>query len=130
MTGRIKVTIDAPVRNLPANSLTPSEAAEIQAIANKYNTTIDVVGSRAAGEGRNVGTNLPVGPQVEGGPPTRSDIDFRIDHTHPQVNDLIAELNEVGNGAGSAGTEWSTNPAGGIGRETRPPFIRFTPEGK
>ena len=36
------------------NTLTPEEAAEIQANADKYNTNIDVVGSRAASRGRNV----------------------------------------------------------------------------
>jgi hypothetical protein len=34
----------------------------------------------------------------------------------------------VGNGAGSAGRQWSTNPAMPGGRPTELPFIRFTPE--
>jgi RHS repeat-associated protein len=114
----------AAPRALPANSITTSEAAEIQSIANRYNTTIDIVGSRAAGQGRNVGTNLPVGK----GPGTRSDIDFRIDAAHAQVDALIANLQRVGNGAGTAGAKWSTNPAIPGGRATVPPVIRFTPE--
>jgi len=99
-------------------TLTVGERAEIQAIANKYNTTIDVVGSRAAGEGRNIETTLP----VKKGKKFRSDIDFRIDATHPKVDDLIKDLKRVGNGAGSASTEFSTT------RATYPPFIRFEPQ--
>src|SRR5690606_5475291 len=99
-------------RNLPPNSLTAQECAEIQAIANRYNTTIDVVGSRAAGQGRTINTNFPQGQKpVPGGPPTRSDIDFRIDAGHPQVDDLIGALQRVGNNAGTAGSQWSNNPA-------------------
>ena len=112
-------------KTIPANSLTASEVAEIQALAKKYNTTIDVVGSRAAGEGNNIGTNLPVGKQIKGGPPMRSDIDFRIDAAHPQAEALIQELQKVGNGAGSAGLDWTTNPLTPGGRPTEPPFIRF-----
>jgi hypothetical protein len=114
---------------LPANSLTAGEVAEIQAIAKKYNTTIDVVGSRGAGEGRMIDTNLPVGKDPPGAPRTsRSDIAFRIDAAHPQVEALIKDLQKVGNGAGTAGTKWSTNPATPGGRPTEPPFIRFVPE--
>jgi hypothetical protein len=113
---------------LPSNSITVREAAEIQAIANKYNTTIDVVGSRAAGQGRNIGTDLPVGKEIRGGPPTRSDIDFRIDTAHPQAADLIKDLQGVGNGAGTAGPNWSTNPTTPRGRPTEPPLIRFNPQ--
>jgi RHS repeat-associated protein len=113
-----------PLRALPANSITAGEAAEIQAIANRYNTTIDVVGSRTAGQGRNVGTILPAGK----GPGTRSDIDFRIDAAHPQADALIADLQGVGSGAGTAGPRWGTNPATAGGRATEPPYIRFSPE--
>ena len=101
-------------------TLTAAEEAEIQAIANKYDTTIDVVGSRAAGEGRNIGTDFPVGKTPA--ETTRSDIDFRIDTSHPQVDQLISELEQVGDGAGSAGTKWGTNQ-----RFSYPPFIRFSP---
>jgi RHS repeat-associated protein len=55
-------------------TLTKVESDALQKVANKYNTRIDVVGSRAAGEGRNINTDLPVGK----GPGTRSDIDIRI----------------------------------------------------
>ena len=99
-------------------TLTAAERAEIQAIANKYNSTVDVVGSRAAGAGRNVETTLPVGK----GANLRSDIDFRIDASHPQVGDLIKDLKGVGGGAGSASTKYSTTT-----RPTQPPFIRFEP---
>ncbi len=84
-----------------------------------YNTKIDVVGSRAAGQGRNIDNEaLPTGK----GEGKRSDIDFRIDGKHPRAKELIAELKEVGNGAGSAGEEWSTTD-----RATRPPSITFSP---
>lgn len=100
-------------------ALTAAEQAEIQAIANKYGTTVDVVGSRAAGVGRNVETTLPVGK----GANLRSDIDFRIDAGHPQVGELIKDLKGVGGGAGSASTKCSTTT-----RPTQPPFIRFDPK--
>ncbi|VTR97090.1 polymorphic toxin-type HINT domain-containing protein [Tuwongella immobilis] len=48
-------------RNLPPNSMSSAEAEAVLAIAKKYNTTIDVVGSRAAGNGRRIETNLPRG---------------------------------------------------------------------
>ena len=99
-----------------AGTLTAAEQAEIQAIANKHRTTIDVVGSRAAGEGRNIGSSLPVGK----GKGTRSDIDFRIDTSHPQVEDLIADLQKVGNGAGRASIKHGTDH-----RPTYPPVIRI-----
>jgi hypothetical protein len=101
-----------------AEGLTGAEREAIQAISNKYGTTIDVVGSRAAGTGRNIESSLPVGK----GANFRSDIDFRIDASHPQVDDLISELKGVGNGAGSASTRYSTTT-----RATTAPFIRFTP---
>jgi hypothetical protein len=119
-----------PLKTLPANSLTATEAAEIQAIANRHKTAIDVVGSRAAGKGRKVGSDLPVGKDSPGRPgTTRSDIDFRIDADHPQVDQLIGDLREVGNGAGRAARDFSNNPATPGGRATRAPFIRFTPGG-
>jgi hypothetical protein len=103
---------------LPANSLTQAEVAEIQSIATKYGTTIDIVGSRAAGEGRNINTDFPAGK----GRLTRSDIDFRIDTNHPRVNELIDDLRNVGGGAGSASIRHGTNH-----RPTVKPFIRFIP---
>jgi hypothetical protein len=102
----------------PAGTLTPAERAEIQAIADKYDTTIDIVGSRAAGNGRNINSNFPKGK----GAGTRSDIDFRIDTKHPQVDSLIEELKRVGNGVGSADKKYGTDQ-----RQTYPPFIRINP---
>ncbi|SRR5258708_717045 len=101
-------------------TLTQTEREEIQRIAEKYNTTIDVVGSRADGKGRNVETNLPVGKAPLG--KTRSDIDFRIDASHPRAKEMIEELKKVGNNAGSASKEFNTND-----RPTEPPYIRFSP---
>ena len=54
-------------------TLTEAELAELQAIANKYDAELDVIGSRASGNGRNIDKpNLPVGK----GPNTRSDINI------------------------------------------------------
>ena len=109
-----------------SGTLNPSEVAEIQAIANKYNTTIDVVGSRAAGQGRNINDpSLPVGKP----PGTRSDIDFRYDTGHPQAAQIQAELNQVSGGAGNAAAKHSNNPAAG-GRASYPPSIQIKPNGK
>jgi peptidoglycan hydrolase-like protein with peptidoglycan-binding domain len=99
-------------------TLTAEEAAQIQALADKYNTQIDVIGSRAAGRGRNIETNLPVGK----GRGTRSDIDFRYDG---QVEidtsgTFTNELHNVGRGAGSPSF------VDGPGNST-PPVIEFKP---
>jgi hypothetical protein len=104
---------------LGAGTLTAAELAEIQAIADKYNTTIDIVGSRAAGNGNNIDTDLPVG----GDPDTqRSDIDFRIQANHRRANEIISDLRKVGNGAGRANKKFAIgNPP------TEPPFIRIAP---
>ncbi|MFT3772892.1 MAG: SpvB/TcaC N-terminal domain-containing protein [Minicystis sp.] len=52
---------------LPAGTLTKNELAEIQAIANETNTEIDIVGSRAAGNGKNIHRpDLPTKDQVAG----------------------------------------------------------------
>ncbi len=103
---------------LPRGSLTFGEAYQIQQIAARYNTTIDVVGSRAAGRGRNIQTTLPVRKGRNG----RSDIDFRIDSTHSALEAMIRELRGVGNGAGTAYPRYNTNS-----RPTNPPYIRFEP---
>lgn len=57
-------------------TLTNAERNALQNIADKYNAEIDVVGSRAAGKGRNIDTDLPVGKDLE---TTRSDIDVKVD---------------------------------------------------
>lgn len=103
-------------------TLTPAERADIQRIADTYNTTIDVFGSRARGQGRNIDTDLPVGKDPPNAPgTTRSDIDFRYDgqvdiDTRGALSD---ELKAVGQGAGHA--------ASAIGPIDRPPYIRFAP---
>lgn len=109
----------ADTKEVSKGTLTKQEMDEIQAVADKHKTTIDVVGSRAAGEGRNVETDFPVGK----GDNTRSDIDFRIDTEHENVGELISDLKAVGNGAGSASRRHGTNH-----RPTSPPFIRTKPK--
>jgi len=100
--------------------LTPQEIDEIQNIADRYDVEIDVVGSRARGEGNNIDTDLPVGhdPGTQ-----RSDIDFKFDARHPASDDIVDELKDVGNGAGSADPKYSTHL-----KDTRAPYIRFTPK--
>jgi RHS repeat-associated protein len=112
----------APPTGVGPGMLTEAEATAIQRIANKYNTKIDVVGSRAAGRGRGIATRLPPGKELG---TTRSDIDFRIDKSHPQAANMIEELKAVGGGAGSAGGEWSTTD-----RPSYAPVIEFTPQKK
>lgn len=112
-----------PGTALPAGTLTPQEVAEVEAIAKKYGTTIDVVGSRAAGRGRNIDTDLRVGKDRPGDP-SRSDIDFRIDTKHPDVEQIMAELRRVGRGAGNASRRHGTDH-----RPTQEPFIRISPRG-
>lgn len=58
------------------------------------------------------------------GPGTRSDIDFRIDTDHPNVDSLIKDLGKVGGGAGNASLKHGTNH-----RPTYPPVIRTSPGG-
>jgi hypothetical protein len=57
-------------------TVTASEYGQLQAIANRFNTRIEIVGSRGAGLGRNVETTLPTEGKGDG---TRSDIDVVID---------------------------------------------------
>ena len=79
--------------------------------------SIDVIGSRAAGNGRNIATDLP----VRKGSGTRSDIDVRIDG---QVDidtrgGLSSDVGNVGNGAGTV--------ASSTGLPSSPPVIKFRP---
>ena len=76
------------------------------------------MGSRASENGRNIETHLPVGK----GENTRSDIDFRINTEHNNVDELMRDLNNVGDGAGNASLKHGTNH-----RPTYPPFIRIDP---
>jgi RHS repeat-associated protein len=101
-------------------TLTVDEALELQDIADRFNTQLEVGGSRAAEKGRNIdNVALPVGK----GGGTRSDIDIRIDgqvdiDTEGALSDAILE---VGNGAGKV-----MNPFVGLTRPT-PPIIVFRP---
>lgn len=101
-------------------TLTPSEFAELQAIADKYNTEIHVVGSRAAGQGRNINQpDLPVGK----GPGTRSDIDVRIDG-QVDINSrggLSNDISNVSNGAGNVVSSGLPEVP------TTPPVIKIRP---
>jgi RHS repeat-associated protein len=105
-------------------TLTAAERAEIQAIADEFGTDIDVVGSRAAGTGRNIDkTHLPAGKDPPGQPgTTRSDIDFRIDgqldsDTNGALSDRLKEVsNNAGQIAGKGLPEISSHP----------PVIRFS----
>jgi hypothetical protein len=81
-------------------TFTKQEHKELQDIANKYDTELEVYGSRARNQGRNINRqDLPVGK----GQGTRSDIDVRIDGdidiaTKGRLSD---DVSSVGNGAGS-----------------------------
>ena len=102
---------------MPPGTLTKGEAKELQDIADKFDTNIDVIGSRASGKGKNIDTDLPVGK----GDGTRSDIDVRIDgqvdiDTRGALSDAI---NEVGDGAGSV--------ASSTGLPSDPPVITIRP---
>ena len=68
--------VDVPNTQVPGpRTLTAAEFAELQGIADRFNTPLHVVGSRGRGLGRNVDTQLPPGK----GEGTRSDIDVVID---------------------------------------------------
>jgi hypothetical protein len=99
--------------------LTHAEVVELQKIADKFNTTFYVVGSRAQGKGRNIGQpHLPPGKDSAS---TRSDIDVRID-SQADINSggrLSHEISNASNGAGS--------PMPLIGLNPNPPAIAFKP---
>lgn len=100
-------------------TVTRAELEELQSIADKFDTGLDIIGSRADGRGRNIDRpNLPTGK----GPNTRSDIDVRIDG---QVDidsggKLSREVSEMSNGAGSI--------ASSTGLPSSPPFIKIRPK--
>ncbi|MDO8526734.1 MAG: hypothetical protein Q7T03_03490, partial [Deltaproteobacteria bacterium] len=96
VVGILKNVSGNPPYGMSPRTLTPSEIGDLQSIANKYNTEINVVGSRAAGEGRNINTGFPVGK----GSGTRSDIDVRVSgqaviDSHGRLAD---DLKNMGNG--------------------------------
>ncbi len=100
--------------------LTAEEAAEIQRIADKYNTRIYVYGSRARGQGRRIGEAIPEGKGLN----RRSDIDFVFD---PAVNEasggaMWEELQRVGGGAGQPHPDLDY-----LARFPDPPYIEFGP---
>jgi hypothetical protein len=53
-----------------------------------------------------------------------------VDTNHPQVVELCSACMDVSRGAGNASSKHSNNPLALGGRETVPPYIRFTPDGK
>lgn len=84
-----------------------------------FQTTIDVVGSRGAGKGRNIDTDLPFGKGIG----TRSDIDVRIDgqreiDSQGTLSDML--YNSV------PGVSVGSRLMGG----SRSPFIEIKPRGK
>jgi len=97
-------------------ALTELERQELQRIADQFNTTIDVVGSRGAGDGRNIDTDLPFGK----GDGTRSDIDMRID----------GQL-EIDTRGALSDALYNTVPGVSVGPRlpggSRPPFIEIKP---
>jgi len=99
-------------------TLTPEEEAAIQDIADRYNTPIDIVGSRGAGKGRNINSDLPSGK----GEGTKSDIDIKID---PEVDihtggRLSNDLKNIGPHVNIGSRNPYSNPY--------PPFIRINPQ--
>jgi RHS repeat-associated protein len=85
---QITVIVRGP---LAAGKLTAKELKELQKIADEFDTEIHIVGSRASGQGRNIDTDFPVGKQPRES--TRSDIDCRIDGSHPQSGEIAKRVN-------------------------------------
>jgi hypothetical protein len=100
--------------------LTQAEATELQAIADKHQTTIFVVGSRARGGGRNINSQMPVGK----GANTRSDIDVRID-SQKDIDTGGKLSNDIANASNGAGKSMNLT-----GKEADPPAIIFRPKDK
>jgi hypothetical protein len=99
-------------------TLTEAELAELQSIANKYDADLDVIGSRAAGKGRNIDKpDLPVGK----GENTRSDIDVRIDG-QKDIDSGGRLSNDIANASKGAG-----KVASSTGLPSNPPYIKIKP---
>lgn len=98
-------------------TLTEAEREVLQQIADLFQTTIDVVGSRGAARGRNIETDLPFGK----GSGTRSDIDVQIDGQ--QEIDLRGALSDALYNA-VAGISVGPRLLGG----SRPPLIEIKPK--
>jgi len=76
---------------LGAGTLTRKELADLQKIADDFDTEIHVVGSRASGKGRNIDSKFPVGKEPKSA--TRSDIDCRVDGSNQRVENVIDRIN-------------------------------------
>ena len=97
--------------------LTIEEHAALQEIADRFGTTIDVVGSRAAGKGRYIDeATRPVGKQSY----ERSDIDIR--HS-PQV-----DIDSEGMLSGKIKNIEGAEPRSQFKETPDVPYIRFTPK--
>ena len=99
-------------------TLTNGELAELQGISDKHGAPIDVIGSRAEGNGRNIDQpDLPAGK----GEGTRSDIDTRIDGQNDidSRGGLSRDVSESSNGAGTV--------ASSTGLPSDPPVIKIRP---
>ena len=91
---------------------------ELQEIADKYNTELDVIRSRASGNGRNIDQpNLPVGKE----PNTRSDIDIRFDGQR-DIDSRGRLSNDIANASNGAGKVTSST-----GLPSNPPYIKIRP---
>jgi len=127
--------------NADDGTLTPGERVALQRIADKYNTRLVVGGSRAAGKGRNIYTNLPVGKDAAAAPgTTRSDIDVVIDgrvelesYSRARArhaidgSPIVTLSDEIKGMPGGAGTIASTT----LGlRPPTVPYILFAPRQK
>jgi RHS repeat-associated protein len=106
----------APLRETANGTLTATEHKQLQHLADRFETDIHVVGSRAAGKGRNIDTSLPVSK----GPGTRSDIDVIIDGQADidSGGALSNSIRGVGNGAGKSYSSRGFS---------EPPHIIFSP---
>ena len=117
--GGLKLGARWLVRGASNGSLTRAEVETLQRIANEFKVELDIVGSRGAGAGRNIESDLPVGK----GPGTRSDIDVRVEG-QAVINSggrLADALKNIGNDPNLVQV---LNNFG----ESFPPFIRISPK--
>ncbi|WP_127792557.1 hypothetical protein [Agromyces sp. LHK192] len=108
----------APDMRVPGpQTLTAAELAELQGIANKHQTRLQVTGSRGRGMGRGVESDAPAGK----GPGTSSDIDVVIDGQR-DIDTRGALSNDV-----SGACNGKANVASSIG-EASGPHIDILPQ--
>jgi len=100
-------------------TLTAAELSELQGIANKHQTRLQVIGSRGRGMGRGVETDLPPGK----GTGTKSDIDVMIDGQR-DIDTRGALSNDV-----SGACNGNANVASSIGQASGP-HIDILPQPK